>query len=173
MVYGMGDIPVGTYDPGRLANVGIGHGAIDGGFGYTYFNPQTGHEFSVVSGLTYNVRNTHTDYQNGVDWHLDWGASHFFTKQLHIGAVGYVYHQLTADSGAPAILGENKSRVTSIGPQIGYLFPVGDMQGYVNVRGYGEFAASRRASGWNVFLTFALSPGGEPPPAARRPMITK
>jgi hypothetical protein len=35
MVYGMGDIPVGDYDPNRLANLGIGHGAIDFGGGYT------------------------------------------------------------------------------------------------------------------------------------------
>jgi hypothetical protein len=31
MVYGTGDIPVGDYDPRRLANLGIGHGAIDFG----------------------------------------------------------------------------------------------------------------------------------------------
>ena len=37
----------------RLSNIGIGHGAIDGGGGYTYFNPQTGHEFSAVLGFTY------------------------------------------------------------------------------------------------------------------------
>ena len=53
MTYVTGDIPVGAYDPGRLSNLGIGHGAIDGGGGYTYFNPQSGQEFSVVSGLTY------------------------------------------------------------------------------------------------------------------------
>ena len=35
IVYGFGDIPVGAYDPQRLANVGIGHGGIDGGGGYT------------------------------------------------------------------------------------------------------------------------------------------
>src|SRR5262249_35917060 len=29
MVYLTGDIPVGAYDPSRLSNVGIGHGAID------------------------------------------------------------------------------------------------------------------------------------------------
>jgi hypothetical protein len=51
MVYMMGDAPVGTYDADRLANFGIGHGAIDGGIGYTYFNPQSGHELSVVTGL--------------------------------------------------------------------------------------------------------------------------
>src|SRR5262245_52716447 len=36
MIYGMGDIPVGTYDHTRLANFSIGHGAMDGGVGYTY-----------------------------------------------------------------------------------------------------------------------------------------
>src|SRR6266705_1077001 len=38
MTYLTGDIPVGAYDPARLANLGIGHAAIDGGGGYTYFN---------------------------------------------------------------------------------------------------------------------------------------
>jgi hypothetical protein len=56
MAYITGDIPVGTYSSTRLANIGIGHGAIDGGGGYTYFNPQTGHEFSAVLGMTYNSR---------------------------------------------------------------------------------------------------------------------
>jgi hypothetical protein len=35
MTYVTGDIPVGDYDPTRLANLGIGHGAIDSGGGYT------------------------------------------------------------------------------------------------------------------------------------------
>src|ERR1019366_2023407 len=48
MTYATGDIPVGAYDPNRLANIGLGHGAIDGGGGYTYFDPKTGHEFSGV-----------------------------------------------------------------------------------------------------------------------------
>jgi hypothetical protein len=39
MTYITGDIPVGAYDSRRLANIGIGHGAIDAGGGYTYFNP--------------------------------------------------------------------------------------------------------------------------------------
>src|SRR5271156_1458897 len=44
MTYITGDIPVGAYDPNRLANLGIGHGAIDAGGGYTYLNPATGNE---------------------------------------------------------------------------------------------------------------------------------
>jgi len=48
---------------------------VDSGFGYTYFDPKSGNEFSAVLGFTYNFENQHTDYQNGVDMHLDWGAS--------------------------------------------------------------------------------------------------
>lgn len=51
MTYATGDIPVGLYSSSNLANLGIGHGAIDAGGGYTYFNPQTGHEFSAVTGF--------------------------------------------------------------------------------------------------------------------------
>jgi hypothetical protein len=45
MAYISGNIPVGRYDPARLANLGLGHQAVDAGAGYTYFNPQTGNEF--------------------------------------------------------------------------------------------------------------------------------
>jgi hypothetical protein len=161
MTYVTGDIPVGAYNPSRLANLGIGHGAIDGGVGYTYFNPATRHEFSAVTGLTYNFKNNDTNYQNGVDWHLDWGASQFLSKQFFVGAVGYFYNQITADSGQAVFLGSNESRVIGVGPQIGFLFPVGNMQGYLNVKGYGEFDAASRPSGWNAWLTFAISPAEE------------
>jgi hypothetical protein len=174
MVYMTGDLPVGTYDSSRLANFGIGHGAIDGGFGYTYFNPQAGHEFSFVTGLTGNFVNPSTDYQNGIDWHLDWGASQFLTKQWQIGAVGYFYKQLTADRGALPILGGNESQVIGVGPQIGYLFPVGNMQGYLNLKAYWEFDAQRRADGWNTWVTFAVSPAPPPSPVATpKPMYIK
>jgi hypothetical protein len=38
MTYLTGDIPVGAYDPTRIANIGIVHGAIDSGGGYTYYH---------------------------------------------------------------------------------------------------------------------------------------
>jgi len=137
-------------------------------------DPQTGHEFSAVTGLTYNLENTDTNYKNGVDWHLDWGASQFLSKQLHIGLVGYVYNQLTGDSGAGNRVGDFKSRVIAVGPQLGYIFPVGDHQGYLNFKAYKEFDASHRADGWNAWVTFVISPAapGEAPPT-RRPIITK
>jgi hypothetical protein len=157
MTYVTGDIPVGSYDSSSIANLGIGHGAIDTGGGYTYLNPQSGHEFSGVAGFTYNFKNLTTQYQNGVDFHFDWGASQFLSKQLFAGLVGYAYQQISDDSGANPTLGGFRSRVLGVGPQIGYLFPVGNMQGYLNLKAYGEFDAASRPSGWNAWLTFAIS----------------
>jgi hypothetical protein len=174
MAYVTGDIPVGVYNSSSLANLGIGHGAIDAGGGYTYFNPGTGHEFSAVLGFTYNFMNQATQYQNGVDMHLDLGASQFVSKQVLLGAVGYVYDQLSCDSGSGDRVGCFESRVAGIGPQIGYIFPVGGMQGYINLKAYEEFDSSDRPKGWNAWVTFVLSPAAAAPPAAtKRPMLTK
>jgi hypothetical protein len=175
MTYLTGNLTTGRYDPSRIANLGIGHNAIDGGGGYTYFDPKTGHEFSATLGFTYNFENVHTNYQNGVDMHLDWGASQFLTKQWQVGLVGYWYNQLSCDSGSGDRLGCFESRVAGIGPQIGYVIPINkDWQGYINLKGYKEFAAENRPDGWNAWLTFVISPAapGEAPPSARR-MVTK
>lgn len=158
MTYITGNIPVGAYSSARLANLGIGHGAVDSGGGYTYFDPAKGREFSVVGGLTYNFKNSDTAYRNGIDAHIDWAASQFLSKQFHIGAVGYFYQQLTADSGAAPILGDFKSRVAGIGPQAGFIFPVGGMQGYLNMKTYWEFGANNRPEGWNAWITLVITP---------------
>ena len=157
MVYGAGDIPVGDYSPNRLANVGLGHGAIDLGGGYTYLNPTTGTEFSGVGGFTYNFKNPDTQYQSGIDFHFDWGVSQFLSKQVFVGFVGYAYQQITNDSGQPAVLGGFRSRVFGVGPQIGYIFQIGDNHAFLGLKGYGEFDAANRPSGWNTWLTFSIS----------------
>jgi hypothetical protein len=174
MVYATGDIPVGKYSSSDLANIGIGHGAVDGGVGYTYFDPTKDQEFSFVTGLTYNLTNTSTNYQNGVDWHLDWGASQFLSKQFFVGAVGYFYDQLSADRGSLPILGPIESRVVGVGPQVGFIFPAGSSQMFLGLKGYGEFDGHDRPSGWNAWVTLSFSPMAAPPPAAQSPpIITK
>ncbi|MBR1279089.1 transporter [Bradyrhizobium sp. AUGA SZCCT0283] len=173
MTYITGDIPVGAYQSTRLANIGLGHGTIDAGGGYTYFNPQTGHELSGVLGFTYNFTNPDTQYQSGVDMHFDWGASQFLSKQVQVGLVGYVYKQLGCDSGSGDRVGCFRSQVAAVGPQIGFIFPVGDMQGYLNFKAYKEFAAENRPDGWNAWVTFVISPAAPAPTAPPKRMITK
>ena len=170
MTYLTGDIPVGAYNSTRLSNIGLGHGAIDGGAGYTYLDPVKGHEFSAVAGFTYNLMNPTTNYQSGVDFHLDWGASQFLNKQVFVGLVGYLYDQIGCDSGSGDRLGCFQSRVASVGPQIGYIFPVGQYQGFLGLKGYKEFDARNRPEGYNVWLTFAISAAA---PTPSPPLVRK
>ncbi len=173
MVYITGNIPVGAYDPLRLSNIGLGHAAIDAGGGYTYLDQTAGNEFSGVAGVTYNWKNPDTQYRSGIDFHFDWGASHFLTKQLFVGVAGYAYQQITDDSGQNPILGGFRSRVLGVGPQIGYMFPVGDMQGFLGLRAYSEFDAANHASGWNTWLTFTVSPNAPAAVTPTRHLLTK
>jgi hypothetical protein len=172
MTYVAGDIPIGLYNPLRLAYLGLGHGAIDAGAAYTYYNSKSGQEFSGTLGLTYNFVNPSTQYQSGVDMHFDWGASQFLTEHVHVGLVGYVYKEIGCDSGSGDHVGCFQSQVAGIGPQIGFIFSVGGMEGYLNLRAYKEFDADNRSDGWNAWASFELSPAPASFPPSR-PMIMK
>ena len=159
MTYVTGDIPVGTYSATNLSSIGIGHAAMDAGGGYTYLNNTTGLEFSGVVGATYNWKNNQTNYQSGVDSHLDWSLSQFLSKHWQVGIAGYVYYQLTADSGIGDKVGNFKSQVAAIGPQIGYLFNIGKKQAYINLRAYKEFWAQNRVQGYATVATISIPLG--------------
>jgi hypothetical protein len=44
---------------------------------------------------------------------------------------------------------------------------------YLNLKGYKEFEAENRPEGWNVWLTFALSPAAAPPSPVHGPLVRK
>ena len=159
MTYVTGDIPVGTYSASSLSSIGIGHAAMDAGGGYTYLNNTTGLEFSSVVGATYNWMNNQTNYKNGIDSHMDWSLSQFVSQNWQVGIAGYVYYQLTADSGSGARLGAFKSQVAAIGPQVGYLFNIGKKQAYINLRAYKEFWAQNRVEGYAMISTISIPLG--------------
>jgi hypothetical protein len=156
MSYITGDIPTGAYQSNRLANIGLGHTAVDVGGAYTYFNTKTGTEASAVLGFTYNGMNTHTNIQSGWDSHLDFSVSQFLSNHLQVGIVGYVYYQLTGDSGTGNRVGAFKSRVASGGPAVGYAFTAFGQPAYLNLRGYWEFWAQNRLEGRAAYLTLSI-----------------
>ena len=159
MTYVTGAIPVGTYSATSLSSIGIGHAAMDAGGGYTYLNNKTGLEFSSVVGATYNWMNNQTNYKNGIDSHMDWSLSQFLSQHWQVGIAGYVYYQLTADSGSGNRVGAFKSQVAAIGPQIGYLFNIGKKQAYINLRAYKEFWAQNRVEGYAMISTISIPLG--------------
>jgi hypothetical protein len=173
MVYIVGNIPSGTYDPNRLANLSFGYPAVDVGAGYTYLDQKTGHEFSIVGGLTYSAINPYLQYQNGIDLHVDWAASQFVSKNVHIGIAGYFFQQITDDSGPGATLGGFRGMAVGLGPEIGFIIPLSkDYQGYLNLRGYKDLETENRANTWSTWVTFAISPA-PPEPASAKPIIRK
>lgn len=173
MFYVTGNIPSGTYDPNRLANLSFGFPAVDAGAGYTYLDLKTGHEFSVVGGLTYSFMNPFLQYQNGIDFHVEWAASQFVSKNVQIGVAGYFFQQLTDDSGPGAKLGGFRGRAIGLGPQIGFIIPLSEgYQGYLNVRGYKDLDVENRPNTWTAWVTFAVSPA-PPEPAAPKPIVRK
>jgi len=52
-----------------------------------------------------------------------------------------------------------KSRVAAVGPEIGYVFSIGGLPAYANLRGYWEFEARNRLEGYAVFLNVVLPLG--------------
>ena len=156
MVYAMGSAPVGSYDPNRLAGVGLGHWAIDWGMGYTYM-PASGFEASFTAGMTYNFVNPATRYQSGMDGHIDVGMSYSFSDSFYLGAAGYLFNQVSPDTGLGVRSDGFRSRVMGAGPQAGWSFQLGGVATDLSVRGYKEFAAQNRPEGWNVYLVLSLS----------------
>ncbi|WP_249127750.1 SphA family protein [Bradyrhizobium lablabi] len=175
MTYVFGNIPSGTYDSTRLANLSIGFVGVDAGGGYTYLNPKTGQEFSVVAGFSFNGTNTALDYRNGIDFHADFAASQFIGKSVHAGLVGYIYQQVTGDSGTGAKLGDNKGTAVAIGPQVGFFFPAFEgYTGYLNLRGYVDLYTENRPTNSTFMATLSFTPAApEHPPTPRGPKFSK
>jgi hypothetical protein len=153
MTYATGNIPVGQYNPSNLANVGIGHGALDGGVGYTYFD-KAGREFSAAAGLTYNFINPYTQIRTALTF--IWIGRHrsSSTSRCRSASLGIpiIKSPATPDRETRSAVSRRASVRSSVTPFLGSL------EADVNLRAYQEFAAANRPEGWNVWLTFTISP---------------
>ncbi len=72
--------------------------------------------------------NTATDYQTGIEMHFEWELAEHLPFGLSAGVGGYLYQQLTGDSGSGADLGPFIGRVASVGPVLSYTFKSGEQQ---------------------------------------------
>ena len=81
------------------------------------------------------------------------------SERWGVGVAGYVYYQLTGDSGSGDTCGPCKTRVASVGPQATYSFKVADQTWSADLRAYYEFWAQNRFQGVTVFATLTMSLG--------------
>jgi hypothetical protein len=149
--------PIGSYEVGRLANMGKNRWAVDVGGAYTMANFKGGREFSAVLGFTFNGKNDDTDYDSGNEMHLEIAGKQYLPNHFSMGVVGYWNEQLTADHGGPAFLGDFKGRVFGIGPELSYQFTQSKTHPVtLDLRWYHEFDARNRVQGDAVFFTVSV-----------------
>lgn len=171
----LGVVPSGSFENGQLSNIALNRPALDLSGALTYLDPVLGYELSVVPGITFNWINPATRYLTGTEFHLEWSASKYLSKDLSIGLVGYFYDQLTGDSGSGDRIGPFKGRVVSLGGQVGYTFRAGEIPISTSVRVYREFDVRNRFQGTATYLTISAPLWVAPPKATAevRPVVAK
>ena len=139
--------PVGAYNPNRLSNIGIGHGAIDAGGGYTYFNPANRpRNFLACGGFTYNFKNPETQYQKRRRSCTSTGVHRSFCRRRSwLASWAMSTRSSTDDSGQATVVGGFRSRVLRHrAPNRVYCFRSATCRAIWALRAYGEFARENR-----------------------------
>ena len=119
--------PTGSYDKGEIANTGMNYWTADPAISAYYSNPETGFNFSVFTGVTFNTENNDTNYKSGSLFHLESSIQQLFPLgkgYLGLGLDAFYFEQIEGDSGSGADR-DFKGRTMGIGPVIDYILPVG------------------------------------------------
>lgn len=115
--------PSGAFDAPRSANGGFGYWSFQTVFATTYRNPDRKLEASLLFGHAYNLENPETDYQTGQEIFMEYMINRSLSRSVSIGLHGYVYDQITGDSGDGAVFGSFAGEAAGIGPAIAWSPP--------------------------------------------------
>jgi hypothetical protein len=152
----MVNLPIGMYREDQLANLAFHRWAVDTSLAGTWHDPKLGWDISLKGGVTVNGTNHHTDYKTGTEAHFEASIERLFSPKFSAGLQGYRFVQLSGDSGAGAVLGPNKGRVTGVGVTAAYNFPLGKMPATLRARVFEEFQAERRLEGTSAMFSLTL-----------------
>ncbi|MGE6784527.1 SphA family protein [Ensifer adhaerens] len=159
------NVPIGDYQKGELSNIAFHHWGADISAAATWLDPEIGLDLSGVLGVTFNAENPATDYRTGNELHFEWAAVQHFNEQFDAGLVGYVYDQITGDSG-PGAKRPFKGHATAIGATIGWNFKAGDVPVAARIKYFHEFETKNRVKGDAVYLTISVPLSSGPTPIA-------
>jgi hypothetical protein len=157
------NVPIGDYENGALDNLAFNHLSVDIYGGLTWLDPATGFELSGRAGITFNDKNSATDYKTGEEFHIEFAALKHFSPQFNAGLVGYHYQQISGDSGSGAVLGAFEGRVTALGPHVSWTFPVGQVPVSLASRALVEFNTKNRTEGVAGYVIVTVPLGGPTP----------
>jgi hypothetical protein len=149
--------PTGGYDSDDLANSGLNYWTFDTNVAATYLNEDTGQDYSINVGYTYNTKNTDTNYRTGQEFHLDYMLNQFLSESFAIGIQGFYLKQVTGDRGSGARLGSFKGEAAGIGPAVLWSTELFGHEVSFIAKWLYEFHAERRLKGNHVITSFVIS----------------
>jgi hypothetical protein len=155
--------PTGSYEVGRLANVGKNYWTFEPTLFASYLSEKIGLEITAFAGYDVNTENHDTNYRTGDQFHLDATvAEHLPLFGLGITGIGanvFYYQQVTGDSGSGAVLGDFKGRTAGIGPVVSFAAKVGRHKGVdlvSEVKWLPELDVNHRLQGDTVWFKLAV-----------------
>jgi hypothetical protein len=158
MAFGNFYAPVGSYNPERRLNTGLGRWAVEPNVAVTWLRPDTKYpqEASLSMGYTMNFQNPATRYTTGQEFHLEYYLGQHLPKGFAVGLAGYIYNQMTADTGSGASLGAFHGQTIALGPCLSFNNKIGDHAIGLNARYYNEVKVHNRFDGQAFFFTVSL-----------------
>lgn len=153
------NVPIGPYDDESSSNISFNRWGLDTSAAITWLDAAKGHEFSIAVGFTFNGQNPAADYRTGTEFHVEWALVQHLSKTFSVGLAGYHYQQVTGDSGAGAVLGDFKGRVTALGPVLTYSFQLGKLPISTEWKYFHEFDTKNRVEGDGGFLNISIPLG--------------
>lgn len=120
--------PSGDFDPNNSLNSGLGfwEHQIEAGVGYS-FDKKKLWNASALSTWEINLSKTGLDVKPGPMVNVEYSLGHRFDQyKINLGAAGYIYHKLSADSGSgiSPLLAGALDRSFGIGPEFKYTNPM-------------------------------------------------
>jgi hypothetical protein len=149
-------LPVGSYNANRRLNTGLNRWALEPCLSVTWLQPEYGQEVSLALGYTVNFRNPATDYTTGNEFHLEFFLGQPLPKGFALGLAGYIYEQVTGDSGPGARLGAFHGQTIALGPCLTFNGKIAGHNIGLNARYYNEVKVRNRLDGQSFFLTLSL-----------------
>lgn len=146
--------PTGGYEDGQL-NVGKNVWAVLPQAAITYFDPESGLDFSAAFTYVTMWRNDVSDYQSGDILHLDWAIG-VHLDAWELGVAGNLVNQVEGDSGSGARLGPNKARGFGVGPAVNYSTKFGDTSVVFTTKWQHDFEAVNTFEGDVVNVTATI-----------------
>jgi hypothetical protein len=158
MAFGNVYAPVGSYNPNRRLNTGLNRVAVEPNVAVTWLRPGTKYpqEASISIGYTMNFQNQATQYTTGQEFHLEYFLGQHLPMGFALGLAGYLYNQMTADTGSGTSLGAFHGQTIALGPCLSFNSRIGSHAIGVNARYYNELKVHNRFDGQAFFLTVSL-----------------